>query len=287
MRNEKGQYTKGHKETVEEKRKRINGMIDAWKKRSDYIDDIVTECPHIYNVWRGLMFTKKGKAQGISEEWKNFRTFYNDVRPSYESGFLFRRIDVELPYSIDNFIWVHPHFANCNKNNMVRIEYNGEFLTLRELADKYNPHCYNAIKIRYYKKEKYHYTTDEIVFGRVRKRFSKVCKDVPKDKEYTKAKKMIYSYKAKDKKMGLDVCDIDADWMVKNIFHKPCVYCGDNHRIGCDRIDNNLGHTKSNVVPCCIECNMARNSNFSMEEMFVIGAAIRKVKKARKKNTKQ
>jgi hypothetical protein len=60
------------------------------------------------------------------------------------------------------------------------------------------------------------------------------------------------------------------------------VYCGDTKRIGCDRINNNFGHVKNNVVPCCYECNCARNSNFSYEEMRILGKTIAKIKKDRK-----
>jgi hypothetical protein len=69
--------------------------------------------------------------------------------------------------------------------------------------------------------------------------------------------------------------------MVENIFKKRCIYCGDDKRVGCDRIDNNRPHTKDNVVPCCIECNMARNNNFTFDEMKIIGETIRKVKEKR------
>ena len=36
--------------------------------------------------------------------------------------------------------------------------------------------------------------------------------------------------------------------------------------------------SKSNVVPCCYECNCARNNNFSHEEMKEIGKAIKQIK---------
>lgn len=71
--------------------------------------------------------------------------------------------------------------------------------------------------------------------------------------------------------------------MIDNILLKPCIYCGDTHRIGCDRIDNTLGHTKNNVVPCCIECNTARNNYFTYDEMRLLGITISKIKAARPK----
>ena len=59
-----------------------------------------------------------------------------------------------------------------------------------------------------------------------------------------------------------------------------CVYCGYD-ATGFDRIDNKKGHTTDNVVPCCKECNIARMDNFSHEEMFILGKAIKVVKDLR------
>lgn len=41
---------------------------------------------------------------------------------------------------------------------------------------------------------------------------------------------------------------------------------------------DNKGHIKSNVVPCCYECNVARGNNFSYDEMKIIGKAIHNIK---------
>lgn len=39
-----------------------------------------------------------------------------------------------------------------------------------------------------------------------------------------------------------------------------CFYCGDPiETIGLDRLDNSLGYTKENVVPCCSKCNIAKH----------------------------
>lgn len=64
---------------------------------------------------------------------------------------------------------------------------------------------------------------------------------------------------------------------IKEALEKSCSYCG-FPSTGLDRIDNNLGHTQSNCIPCCWECNTARMNNFSYNEMLIIGKAIKEVK---------
>lgn len=95
------------------------------------------------------------------------------------------------------------------------------------------------------------YTPEEIIFGKKRKRKDKSVKDWREspDTIRSKASKMVSTYRCKDKKMGFEkVCDITVDWMIDNIIMKPCIYCGDVTRVGCDRINNDLGHTMDNVV---------------------------------------
>ena len=72
----KGRFVKGHKDTPEEELKRIESNRIAWRSRKDYIADLIERCPSLYNVWRGIRFTKKGKAIGCSKDWENYRTFF-------------------------------------------------------------------------------------------------------------------------------------------------------------------------------------------------------------------
>jgi hypothetical protein len=86
---------------------------------------------------------------------------------------------------------------------------------------------------------------------------------------------LIKDYTKTDKMKNLN-CDLTIEWMKENITSKSCIYCGETNQIGCDRIDNNKGHTKDNVVPCCTTCNMAKGNRFSSKEMIdFIGPAIR------------
>lgn len=66
------------------------------------------------------------------------------------------------------------------------------------------------------------------------------------------------------------------------LIQQNCYYCGLKNSseagVGLDRLDNNVGYIKSNVVSCCTECNVARGNNFTPDEMKIIGEAIQKIK---------
>lgn len=281
-RNEKGQFIKGRVDTQEEKLKRSESLKESWKQRKDYIGDLILECPRLYNSWRAIRFTEKGKKAGNCEEWNEYKPFYNDIRPFYIEGYSLRRKDITKPWSKDNFMYVSPNDISDITSDIF-LEYQGKKYTLKQASQEFGI-PYHSIKNRYYKHKDY--TVEEIIFGKRTKRGSKVIKDISEARlPRSKVSKMISSYKHTDKKLGLEtVCNIDIDWMLDNIVSKPCIYCGDTNRIGCDRIDNTKGHTKDNVVPCCYECNCARNNNFSFEEMKIIGDAIRLVKQNRLNN---
>lgn len=44
----------------------------------------------------------------------------------------------------------------------------------------------------------------------------------------------------------------------KSVVSRPCRYCGINANIGVDRLDNSVGYTYQNSVPCCEKCNYAK-----------------------------
>lgn len=74
------------------------------------------------------------------------------------------------------------------------------------------------------------------------------------------------------------------EWLIS----KPCTYCklplDQRYGYGLDRIKNNKGYTKDNVVPCCTECNRIRSDIFSVGEMKeFLGPAIRAVRLSRKR----
>ena len=69
--------------------------------------------------------------------------------------------------------------------------------------------------------------------------------------------KLIYwdsrgSDRRKERENDLDIA------FIKSLVTKPCAYCGeqpDNTRMTLDRIDNSIGHIKTNVIQACHRCN--------------------------------
>lgn len=274
-----GRFQYGHTETREVKEKRIASCTESWKQRNDYISDIKHH--YIYNAWRSMNFTLKGKSIGIDKSWNDYRTFYNDVFPTYVEGYRFQRIDKKDIFSPTNFIWIPDCSSALLKEKTILITYNNESLTFKEWANKLNV-SYNGIRNRYFKNK--NYSTEEILLGK-KKRLSRAKLDsekLPYQKLRDKASKMCSSYKQKDRKSRKDY-DLDADWLIENILFKKCSYCGTDKYIGCDRIDNSKGHTKDNVIPCCHVCNTIRGDNFTVDEMKKLGKCVSEINKDRNK----
>ena len=71
---------------------------------------------------------------------------------------------------------------------------------------------------------------------------------------------VLYDCRSSDSKKGRE-CDLDREF-VENMMSLPCNYCGvtaEHAKITLDRIDNSLGHLKTNVVTACYRCNLMRS----------------------------
>lgn len=65
---------------------------------------------------------------------------------------------------------------------------------------------------------------------------------------------------------------------IKEMISKGCSYCGHNGgRMTLDRIDNSIGHLKTNVVPACIRCNYVRR-DMPYEAWIIIAPSMRKAR---------
>ncbi len=78
-------------------------------------------------------------------------------------------------------------------------------------------------------------------------------------KKYRQTPKGKYlMYKGSAVKRGI-VFDISFDYFC-SFWKKSCHYCNyDIYTIGLDRVNNELGYSIGNVVPCCTRCNRAKD----------------------------
>lgn len=68
---------------------------------------------------------------------------------------------------------------------------------------------------------------------------------------------IIIDSRSSDKKKGFDN-DLNIDF-VTSLIQRGCYYCETiDDRMTLDRINNNIGHIKSNVNACCTRCNQIR-----------------------------
>ena len=232
----------------------------------------------IFNSWRARVYTKKGKLAGFPDSWKTFEGFLKDIPEGWEHGKVLVRKDPSLPFSKENCYWGEKGSETSSK--LIKLTYNGCTKTIAEWCVEYNLN-YNGVRQRYFKGK--NYTIEEILFGKHIANSKTICSVETLSSEQRikdKVSKMLSAYRCKDKKHGR-TCDITNEYLRNVIENCPCVYCGDTHNVGLDRLDNTKGHTMDNVVPCCYECNVARDNNFTHEEMFEIGKAIKKIKERR------
>ncbi|MEA3280602.1 MAG: hypothetical protein U9Q38_08405, partial [Thermodesulfobacteriota bacterium] len=255
------------------KLKHAQSITKAWKKRKDYLGS--TKYSYLYNCWRGIRFTNKGKKIGCDDRWEKFKDFYNDMIDSYVSNTKLGRIDKTKPYSLKNCAWMSNEEIVALRPNTPTLEYNSEIKTLKEWSMLYEL-PYNGIRQRYYKGK--NYTAKEIIFGKdiYKKRKLIDQSNLDMQQKRNKASKMIAQYRLHDRKRGMN-CDLTIDWFVENILTKTCHYCGSEKNIGADRIKNDIGHTINNIVPCCYVCNIIKNNIFTSDEMYVLGKVAKNI----------
>lgn len=130
------------------------------------------------------------------------------------------------------------------------------YQTNREKILEQRKHYYqeNAEQIKEYSKQYNKQYRQEN--AKYYKEYQKQYRQTP----FGRASYLVNNYNQSDKKYNRGRGDLTSEWIVENIFTKPCHYCGETDwsKIGCDRIDNSKPHTEDNVVPCCEECNRKR-----------------------------
>ena len=81
---------------------------------------------------------------------------------------------------------------------------------------------------------------------------------------------LLSRYNYSDKEAGRGRGDLTPEWIVENIFSKPCKHCGKTgwDKIGCNRLDNSKPHTMDNVEPCCKKCNCEQEGEGMAKKVY-------------------
>jgi hypothetical protein len=250
---------------------RHEALVLAWKTRKDY-KGYDRSKGSAFNSWRAVVRTEKGRNIGFPATWKTYEEFRKDVGGEWSPGRVVCRIDTKAPHGSGNSFWSEKGFENASR--MVVLEYQGAQKTLMEWSQELGLN-YHGVRQRYFKGKDF--TAHEVLFGKQKR------ERTPQERSAAfRTLRMLGAYRLRDKARGQHN-DLTIEFMRREIA-KPCTYCGDSARVGLDRVDNSKGHQQDNVVPCCYVCNCARMDNFSFEEMLLLGAVIRDIKRARNAN---
>lgn len=119
-RDNNGRFTKSRKETFKEKQKRLEALRKEKQQNPD--TQARLKYPKIFNSWRAILYTEKGKSIGYSTpEWKQFINFFNDVFPTWEEELEFHRIDNSKGHTKDNVVPAC-YECNCARNSNFTFE---------------------------------------------------------------------------------------------------------------------------------------------------------------------
>jgi len=78
-----------------------------------------------------------------------------------------------------------------------------------------------------------------------------------------------------DKKKNRDN-DLTKEY-IQELIDNGCFYCGrSNHKMTLDRVDNQIGHMQTNVVPSCIQCNYIRR-DMPWEAWLIVSKSVKEV----------
>ncbi len=75
-----------------------------------------------------------GRGIKVCDRWLNFENFIEDMGESYKDNLSLERVDVNGNYELSNCKWIELQEQPKNKQNTVKLEYNGKTYSYQELS---------------------------------------------------------------------------------------------------------------------------------------------------------
>ena len=110
--------------------------------------------------------------------------------------------------------------------------------------------------------------------NKCKQRFHGSKEEMSEKRELLLAKKAWDTYRRRDREKKREF-DLEVQDVVQ-ARKSACTYCN-RLASGLDRIDNAIGHIKSNCTPCCIRCNWVRGNWLSHSVMSEVGLLLKKI----------
>lgn len=94
-----------------------------------------------------------------------------------------------------------------------------------------------------------------------------------------RAEMIFTDIKGLDRRRGFKKTDLTLN-EIKELISKPCSYCEDTKLLmSLDRINNEIGHNKTNVIQSCIRCNLIRR-NMPYKAWLKIASLLKDIREA-------
>lgn len=126
-------------------------LYSTWKSMRTRCNNPNVWCYHVYG----------GRGIKICERWNNFLLFLDDMESSFQEGLTLDRIDTNGDYSPENCRWATNEEQSNNKQNSLRLLFEGEYYTEAQLSRKTG-----VSRTTIQRRRRIGYSVEEMVYGR-------------------------------------------------------------------------------------------------------------------------
>ena len=146
MRNNKGQFKKGHKPTYLKNGKEHSRHKHGLCGTPIYVKwySIKARC---YNKNNDSYKNYGARGITVCDKWLNFEGFYDDMFPTYKQGLTIERMDNNGNYCWSNCKWIPNNEQSRNRHNVTLYEYEDKKLNIAEWEKEFG-FKKNTLRIR-------------------------------------------------------------------------------------------------------------------------------------------